>query len=117
MVRTVMRNLISNAIKFTEKNGDIRVTANGKDGFVEVSVLDTGVGIRSDKKDTLFKIGKARSTRGTAKEKGTGLGLVICKEFVDKNNGRIWFESPIPDGSEKGSVFYFTLPIPRTLNQ
>jgi signal transduction histidine kinase/ligand-binding sensor domain-containing protein len=116
MVRTVMRNLISNAIKFTEKEGDIRVTANGKDGFVEVSVLDTGVGIGSGSRDMLFKIGKARSTRGTAKEKGTGLGLIICKEFVEKNNGRIWFESPIPDGSEKGSVFHFTLPIPTTLS-
>ncbi len=113
MVRTVMRNLISNAIKFTEKNGDVRVTANGKEGFVEVSVLDTGVGIRSEKKGTLFKIGKTRSTRGTAKEKGTGLGLIICREFIEKNNGRIWFESPIPDGSDKGSVFYFTLPKPK----
>jgi two-component system sensor histidine kinase ChiS len=117
MVRTVMRNLISNAIKFTDKDGDIQVTANGKDGFVEVSVLDTGVGIRSEKKDTLFRIGKARSTRGTAKEKGTGLGLIICKEFVEKNNGRIWFESPIPDGSKKGSAFRFTLPIPGTGDQ
>lgn len=117
MVRTVMRNLISNAIKFTEKNGDIQVTANGKDGFVEVSVLDSGVGISSEKKNMLFKIGKTRSTRGTAKEKGTGLGLIICKEFVEKNNGRIWFESPIPDGSAKGSVFHFTLPLPGTLDQ
>jgi ligand-binding sensor domain-containing protein/signal transduction histidine kinase len=117
MVRTVMRNLISNAIKFTQQNGDVRVTANGKEGFVEISVLDTGVGISSDKKDTLFKIEKARSTRGTAKEKGTGLGLIICQEFVDKNNGRIWFESPIPDGSKKGSVFHFTLPKPATLDQ
>jgi signal transduction histidine kinase len=117
MVRTVMRNLISNAIKFTEKDGDIRVTANGKDGFVEVSVLDTGVGISGESRDMLFKIGKARSTRGTAKEKGTGLGLIICKEFVEKNNGRIWIESPIPDGSEKGSVFHFTLPIRGTLDQ
>lgn len=112
MVRTVMRNLISNAIKFTGNNGDVQVTANGKDGFVEISVLDTGVGIRSEKKKTLFKIGRARSTQGTAKEKGTGLGLIICKEFIEKNNGQIWFESPIPDGSEKGSVFHFTLPIP-----
>jgi len=114
MVRTVMRNLISNAIKFTEKDGDVRVSANGKDGFVEISVLDTGIGLSSEKKDRMFRIGKARSTRGTAKEKGTGLGLIICKEFVDKNNGRIWFDSPIPDGSDKGSVFHFTLPIPET---
>jgi ligand-binding sensor domain-containing protein/signal transduction histidine kinase len=117
MVRTVMRNLISNAIKFTDKDGDIRVTANGKDGFVEVSVLDTGTGISNESKNTLFKIGKARSTSGTAKEKGTGLGLIICKEFVEKNNGRIWFESPIPDGSERGSVFHFTLPIEGTEDQ
>lgn len=117
MVRTVMRNLISNAIKFTGKNGDVRVTANGKDGFVEVSVQDTGVGVSSEKKNMLFIVGKARSTRGTAKEKGTGLGLIICKEFIEKNNGRIWFESPIPDGSKKGSVFRFTLPISATLDQ
>jgi signal transduction histidine kinase/ligand-binding sensor domain-containing protein len=117
MIRTVMRNLISNAIKFTEKNGEILVTANGKDGFVEVSILDSGVGISRESKDTLFKIGKTSSTRGTAKEKGTGLGLIICKEFVEKNNGRIWFESPVPDGSEKGSIFYFTLPLPGTPDQ
>jgi two-component system sensor histidine kinase/response regulator len=117
MVRTVMRNLVSNAIKFTQPNGDVRVTANGQEEFVEISVLDTGVGISSDKSDTLFKIEKARSTRGTAKEKGTGLGLIICQEFVDKNNGRLWFESPIPDGSQIGSVFHFTLPKPAAPDQ
>ncbi|UCH94849.1 MAG: GGDEF domain-containing protein [Candidatus Aminicenantes bacterium] len=110
MVRTVLRNLISNAIKFTDRGGEVRVTANGGNNFVEVSVMDTGIGISSDSKHTLFKIGKTRSTKGTAREKGTGLGLILCKEFVEKNNGKIWFESPIPGGQGKGSIFRFTLP-------
>ena len=114
MVRTILRNLVSNAIKFTDKGGEIRVTASGRDGYVEVSVSDSGVGISDDNINTLFNIDKPHTTRGTAKEKGTGLGLILCKEFVEKNRGKIWAESPAPNGSGKGSVFHFTLPKPGT---
>ena len=110
MVRTVLRNLISNAIKFTERGGGVQVKTNGKAEFVEISVTDSGVGISSDRKDSLFQIGLNRSTKGTGREHGTGLGLILCKEFVEKNNGMIWVESPLHDGSGKGSVFRFTLP-------
>jgi two-component system sensor histidine kinase ChiS len=110
MVRTVLRNLVSNAIKFTDKGGDIQVKANGKNGFIEIAVFDSGVGIQRERKDSLFKIGKNWSTKGTGKEHGTGLGLILCKEFVEKNNGTIWVESPPQGGNGKGSVFRFTLP-------
>jgi len=112
MVRTILRNLISNAIKFTGGGGKIQVTAAGRDGYIKVSVADSGIGISNNNINSLFKIDKAKSTRGTAKEKGTGLGLILCKEFVEKNNGKIWFESPAPNGEGKGSVFHFTLPRP-----
>ncbi len=114
MVRTVLRNLVSNAIKFTERGGVIRVTANGHNRFIEVSVIDTGIGIARESKEKLFKVGMSLSTKGTAKEKGNGLGLILCKEFVEKNHGKIWVESPFPDATEKGSAFRFTLPRPST---
>jgi signal transduction histidine kinase len=116
MVTTVLRNLISNAIKFTDKGGEVRITANadGTNEFVEISVIDSGIGISSENVKKLFKIGSHYSTDGTAKEKGTGLGLILCKEFIEINNGRIWFENPIPNADDnssgKGSIFKFTLP-------
>jgi ligand-binding sensor domain-containing protein/signal transduction histidine kinase len=108
MVTTVLRNLISNAIKFTEKGGEVRMTVEEMETEVLVSVKDNGVGISLERAGTLFNVGMTESTRGTAKEKGTGLGLILCKEFVEKNNGRIWYE---PAG-ERGSIFRFTLPLP-----
>ena len=116
MVTTVLRNLISNAIKFTDKGGEVRITANddGKNEFVEISVIDSGIGISSENAKKLFKIGSHYSTDGTAKEKGTGLGLILCKEFIEINNGTIRFENPISDADDissgKGSIFKFTLP-------
>lgn len=118
MVTTVLRNLISNAIKFTDKGGEVRITANadGKNEFVEISVIDSGIGISSENAKKLFKIGSHYSTDGTAKEKGTGLGLILCKEFIEINNGSIWFENPVSDADDirsgKGSIFKFTLPGP-----
>ncbi len=105
-VTTVIRNLISNAIKFTPKGGTITLTASKSNEEALVSVTDTGVGISKEVIDKLFRIDAKHSTKGTADEKGTGLGLVLCKDFVEKNNGNIGVQSE----EGKGSTFYFTLP-------
>ena len=106
MVLTLLRNLISNAIKFTPANGTINVSANIKNKMIEICVSDTGVGIAKEKLDTIFMITNSKSTYGTDGEHGTGLGLILCKEFVSKHKGKIWVESE----PNKGSQFYFTLP-------
>jgi len=106
-VTTVVRNLISNAIKFTPSNGVIKLSAEQKGNEVLVSVADTGVGMSKAVVDKLFKLDSKHSTPGTANEKGTGLGLILCKDFVVKNGGRLWVESE----EGKGSVFYFTINI------
>lgn len=106
MIQTVIRNLVTNAIKFTPEKGKISISIDDRDEEqIIVSITDTGVGIKEDKKDQLFRIDNSYSTRGTNDEKGTGLGLVLCKEFVEKNGGRIWIEST----PGKGSRFSFTL--------
>jgi len=106
-INTVIRNLISNAIKFTHAGGKITICTEHVDEFIKVSVIDTGVGIAADVKDTLFKLSDKRSTLGTANEKGSGLGLPLCKEFVEKNGGTIGVETIVG----KGSSFYFTVPV------
>ena len=105
MLRSVVQNLITNAIKFTQSDGIIIVSSISKDGFVEVSVQDTGIGLESEKSSELFKFCTLFTTDGTAGEKGTGLGLPLCKEFVEKHCGKIWVESELG----KGSKFTFTL--------
>ena len=105
-ISTVVRNLISNAIKFTPKGGAIMIDAKLTDAAVTVSVSDTGVGMSQEVLLKLFRIDTKHSTRGTAEEKGTGLGLILCKDFVEKNGGRIWVESEVG----QGSVFQFTIP-------
>jgi len=105
MLRSVVQNLIINAIKFTQTGGQIIVSSTNKDSFVEVSVQDTGMGIESEKSSELFNFNKIFTTEGTAGEKGTGLGLPLCKEFVERNGGKIWAESELG----KGSKFTFTL--------
>jgi signal transduction histidine kinase/tetratricopeptide (TPR) repeat protein len=105
MVNLVFRNLILNAIKFTEVGGTVTVDAKPLEGFVQVGISDTGVGITPDVQKILFEKTTGYSTRGTANEKGTGLGLILCKEFVERNGGKIWLESEVG----KGSTFYFTL--------
>lgn len=106
-IKTVVRNLIANAIKFTNKNGKVTLRAEPLDGFIKVSVIDTGVGIIDVVKNSLFKVGHNRSSPGTADEKGSGLGLLLCKEFVEKNGGTIGMETE----TGKGSTFYFTVPV------
>lgn len=105
MITTVLRNLINNAIKFTHRYGRIAVSARQSGDYVEISVSDTGVGIKDDDKNKLFNFTTNISTYGTEGEKGTGLGLVLCKDFVNKNDGKIWFESEYG----KGTTFYFTV--------
>jgi len=106
MLKTVFRNLIQNSIKFTENNGQLTVLAADKDDFVEISVKDTGVGMTPDLLENIFKLGGIQSLSGTANEHGSGLGLLLCKEFVELEGGKIWVESSVGHGSE----FKFTLP-------
>lgn len=106
MISTVLRNLISNAIKFTPKNGKVKIEVQKMDGQVEISVADTGIGLSRETRDKLFKIETSFTTRGTENEKGTGLGLLLCKEFVEKHGGVIWVESDLG----KGSRFILSLP-------
>ncbi len=105
IVKTVLRNLIANSIKFTEPKGFIYVSANENNGLVEIQITDTGVGIANEKIPELFSIDKNNSTKGTANEKGTGLGLHLCKALIEKHGGEMWVESDIG----KGSSFYFTV--------
>lgn len=102
----VIRNLISNALKFTPNNGMVTIAADEKNDFWVISVNDTGIGITKEAKEKLFTESSNRTTYGTNNEKGTGLGLSLCKEMVGNNGGEIWIES-LPN---KGATFYFTLP-------
>jgi signal transduction histidine kinase/ligand-binding sensor domain-containing protein len=107
MVKTILRNLITNAVKFTHKNGMVQVNAEADEKHVEISVSDNGIGMSRETMAELFRIDANLSTRGTENEKGTGLGLFLCKEFVEKHNGKIWAESE----EGKGSTFKILLPL------
>ncbi len=107
MVSTILRNLITNSIKYTNKGGNINVVAHRDDHQVSISVIDNGVGIDPVIIGKLFKISEKVSTAGTEKEGGTGLGLLLCKEFVEKHGGHIGVKSELGKGSE----FIFTLPL------
>jgi signal transduction histidine kinase len=107
MLHTILRNLVSNAIKFTGIGGLIMINVDIKDCNVNIMVVDNGVGITQDSQDKLFRIDRQHSTEGTNKERGTGLGLILSKEFVEKNGGKIWVESD----EGKGSTFGFSLPL------
>ncbi|SDX85425.1 Signal transduction histidine kinase [Lutibacter oricola] len=106
MLKTVLRNLISNALKFTYPNGNVKVIAKNLENDILFIISDTGIGIESKYLNNLFSIDCNLSNKGTADEKGTGLGLILCKEFIENQNGKIWVESEIGKGSE----FKFTLP-------
>ena len=108
MMNTVLRNLITNAIKYTYKGGEIRINVNVLNHKVIVSVIDNGVGIDPEIMERLFKINEKVNMVGTERETGTGLGLLLCKEFVEKHGGEIWVESVLGSGSE----FKFSLPLP-----
>jgi signal transduction histidine kinase/Tfp pilus assembly protein PilF len=106
MITTVIRNLMTNAMKFTPRFGLITLVASRKNNHIEVSVIDSGVGIPDNKLDKLFNIDNELKAKGTENEAGTGLGLILCKEFIDKHNGSIYATSEI----NKGSKFTFTIP-------
>ena len=105
MVSTILRNLISNAIKFTPSNGNITVFATNKSDKIIVSVKDSGIGISKSDIDKLFKLDSNFSNKGTNDESGTGLGLILCKEFIALHNESIWVESE----ENIGSIFSFSL--------
>lgn len=107
MVDTVVRNLLSNALKFTPAGGTITIAATPTGEEVEMAVSDTGAGIKTEDRHKLFRIDVKYTRNGTAGEQGTGLGLILCKELVEKNGGRIWFESQIG----QGTTFRFTIPM------
>ncbi len=107
MISTVLRNLISNAIKFTHPGGEINISTKGNQRELTVSISDNGVGISKANISKIFLVDENYSTSGTNNEKGTGLGLILCKEFIEKHEGKIWVEST----EGKGSVFYFTIPL------
>ncbi|MCG8410241.1 MAG: tetratricopeptide repeat protein [Bacteroidales bacterium] len=106
MIMAILRNLISNAIKFSYENNFIKVNASTHKNYTEITIRDNGVGITSKNIKRLFRIDIHYSTTGTQKEQGSGLGLILCKEFVDAHKGEIWVESEI----NKGSIFKFTIP-------
>ncbi len=106
MLRTVIRNLVTNAVKFTPPGGTVRVASKDVGDFIQIEISDTGVGIEREDLEKLFKIEVKHSTAGTEDEKGSGLGLILCREFVVRNGGEIHVESEVGNGSR----FYFTLP-------
>jgi len=107
MFGSLLRNLTTNAVKFTPKGGKIVITAKPiPDGWIEMSVKDTGIGMNQEMADNLFRLDVNTSRKGTEGEPSAGLGLILCKEFVEKNGGRLWVESD----TGKGSTFYFTVP-------
>ena len=106
MVSTILRNLISNAIKFTGNGGRVMITSKVIDELLEISVIDNGIGLSQIDICKLFRIDIKNSEIGKAKEKGTGLGLILCKEFAEKHGGQVWVESELGEGCK----FKFTLP-------
>ena len=106
MITAVIRNLVSNAIKFTKSNGKIEIACDGTEKAVEITISDNGVGINKENLENLFRIDSYYSTSGTLGESGTGLGLIICKEFIEKNGGKI----SVVSEEGKGSAFTFRLP-------
>lgn len=108
MINTVVRNLLNNAVKFTPMKGKISLACELQDSLIHLQIKDTGIGMSAAKCENLFKeVTTKNSTLGTAGEKGTGLGLLICKDFIEKHGGSIWAESEVG----KGSCFHFTLAV------
>jgi signal transduction histidine kinase len=110
LLTTVLRNLVTNSIKFTKAGGTILVSARMNANDTEISITDTGIGMDRKIQEMLFKIESNLTTTGTANEKGTGLGLIICKEFVEKHGGQICVISEVG----KGSQFILTLPFDKS---
>jgi len=111
MMQTILRNLIGNAIKYTSRGGSIVVNAIIKNNNPEISIADNGVGMDEETRKNLFVLNKQNSKYGTENEKGTGLGLILCKEFIEKHGGRLNVKSELGKGST------FTFDIPKIFNQ
>ncbi|MDL2222064.1 hybrid sensor histidine kinase/response regulator [Parabacteroides sp. OttesenSCG-928-N08] len=111
MLKTVMRNLISNALKYSFDGGSITIRTRIDGDFIVVSVKDTGTGIKVEDQNKLLKQNTHFTTYGTSNEKGSGLGLMLCKDFVELHDGKLWFES---EGEGKGTTFLFNM---KVLNQ
>ncbi|MCK5171361.1 MAG: HAMP domain-containing histidine kinase, partial [Bacteroidales bacterium] len=107
MISTVLRNLISNAIKFTSKGGAINIIVKQDNQFHKVTIKDTGIGFNEKTAKKIFDESSFYTTSGTNNEAGSGLGLLLTKEFIEKNGGRIWAESVLAEGAS----FYFTIPV------
>ena len=108
MINSVLSNLLTNAVKFTDRNGQVVVSLNKIDsGMLEIAISDTGIGMPDIIFNNLFKIQEKVGRLGTEKEESSGLGLLLCKEFIEKHKGKIWVEST----EGKGSKFIFTLPL------
>jgi len=107
-VKAALRNLLTNAIKFTGNGGKVDISAKQTGNRIKVKINDTGSGISPEDLNKLFRIDTNYKTIGRSSEKGTGLGLLICKELIEKMNGEVGVES----SPGKGSTFHFTLPVP-----
>jgi len=105
MLNTIIRNLLTNAIKFTHEKGTVKMEATEEVDYIRFLVNDTGIGMTKEEIENLFTINKSLIKTGTADERGTGIGLMLCKEFVEKHHGELWVESE----KGKGSTFYFTI--------
>jgi len=105
MIMAILRNLISNAIKFSNSKNYVRISSQENKEFYEISVMDNGIGIAEEDIKKLFRIDVHHSTSGTFEEQGSGLGLILCSEFVERHHGKIWVESKLG----KGSIFKFTI--------
>ena len=103
MTASIIRNLLTNAVKFTNENGEINISVQRDSSSILITVSDNGIGMSEEKLDSLFQIEYAKSSLGTNKEKGTGIGLILCKELANKQDGDIWGESELG----VGSTFYF----------
>jgi PAS domain S-box-containing protein len=110
MLDTIIRNLVSNALKFTPEGGTVTIKdaiSDDNDKQIEISIVDTGIGINEEDLAKLFKIDVHHTTLGTDNEQGTGLGLIMCKDMVEQNGGDIWVSSEVG----KGTIFTFTVPV------
>jgi signal transduction histidine kinase len=111
VLNTIVRNLLGNAVKFSHPKHKIYITAHKLENEVLISVKDEGVGMDEEHQKKLFKIGEAIIKPGTNEERGTGLGLILCKEFIEMHGGKIWFDSEL----NVGTTFYFSLPLKEEL--
>jgi signal transduction histidine kinase len=107
MIKTVLRNLVSNAVNFTENGGQVILKSEIEGNEMIINIRDNGVGINQENIHKLFRIDEKVISRNTEGGKGTGLGLILCREFIEKNGGNMWVESEV----SKGSVFSFSLPM------